>query len=207
MLFWDFVKLHYHFIIWEMWMAYWGWFETILLLYLYGIWPSWTRDDSLPSWNVDGSFNLHFVCEIFTEDDCDHPELGMIDYHPWMWMVNSTFILCEIFTEDGCDHPVAILCMVWPSCDSSGLPYSLWYDYPITLTIYWEWCLTILGFFDNLLEIVWPFWDCSGLSYFLWYDYPINFDNLLELGCDYTRIVGDHTGIAVVLFSTEFFLS
>ena len=61
-------------------------------------------------------------------------------------------------------------------------------------------------FVDNLLEIVWPFWDCSGLSYFLWYDYPINFDNLLELGCDYTRIVGDHTGIAVVLFSTEFFI-
>ena len=142
-----------------MWMAYWGWFETILLLYLYGIWPSWTRDDSLPSWNVDGSFNLHFVCEIFTEDDCDHPELGMIDYHPWMWMVNSTFILCEIFTEDGCDHPVAILCMVWPSCDSSGLPYSLWYDYPITLTIYWEWCLTILGF----LTTYWRLCDHSGI--------------------------------------------
>ena len=105
MLFWDFVKLHYHFIIWEMWMAYWGWFETILLLYLYGIWPSWTRDDSLPSWNVDGSFNLHFVCEIFTEDDCDHPELGMIDYHPWMWMVNSTFILWNFYWG-----------WLWPSC-------------------------------------------------------------------------------------------
>ena len=36
----------------------------------------------------------------------DHPELGMIDYHPGMWMVylNLHFV-CEIFTEDDCDHP------------------------------------------------------------------------------------------------------
>ena len=49
--------------------------------------------------------NLHFVCESFTEDDCehpvtilcmvyDHPELGMIDYHPGMWMVYLNLILC-----------------------------------------------------------------------------------------------------------------
>ena len=67
---------------------------------------------------MDGSFNLHFVCEIFTEDDCDHPvtilcmvydhpELGMIDYHPGMWMVylNLHFV-CKSFTEDDCEHPV-----------------------------------------------------------------------------------------------------
>ena len=33
----------------------------------------------------------------------DHPELGMIDYHPGMWMV---YLMCESFTEDDCDHPV-----------------------------------------------------------------------------------------------------
>ena len=33
----------------------------------------------------------------------DHPELGMIDYHPGMWMVylNLHFV-CESFTEDDC---------------------------------------------------------------------------------------------------------
>ena len=73
-----------------------------------------------------------------------------------MVYLNLHFV-CEIFTEDDCDHPVTILCMV--------------YDHPIN--------------FDNLLGMV---FDQPGFFFS---------DNLLEIVCD-------HSGIAVVLFSTEF---
>ena len=37
----------------------------------------------------------------------DHPELGMIDYHPGMWMVCfNLYFLYDSFTEEDCDHPV-----------------------------------------------------------------------------------------------------
>ena len=50
------------------------------------------------------------------------PELGMIGYHPG--------------TVGGLSQPACFVWQfywgwLWPSCDSSGLPYSLWYDYPI----------------------------------------------------------------------------
>ena len=103
---------------------------------------SWIRDDRLPSWNCGWFISTCMFFDSFTEDYCDHPvtilcmvydhpELGMIDYHPG--------------NVDGLSQPS--FCVwnfywgwLWPSCDSSGLPYSLWYDYPIN--------------FGNLLEMV-----------------------------------------------------
>ena len=62
----------------------------------------------------------------------DHPELGMIDYHPGMWMVylNLHFV-CEIFTEDDCDHPVTILCMVYDHPELGMIDYypGMWMVY------------------------------------------------------------------------------
>ena len=106
------------------------------------VWPSWIRDDRLPSWNCGWFISTCMFFDSFSEDYCDHPvtilcmvydhpELGMIDYHPG--------------NVDGLSQPS--FCVwnfywgwLWPSCDSSGLPYSLWYDYPIN--------------FGNLLEMV-----------------------------------------------------
>ena len=72
MLFWDFVKLHYHFII------------TRDGRYHIGKCGWLTEDDLRPS--------CDYICMVY-----DHPELGMIAYHPGMWMVHLTCILCVKF--------------------------------------------------------------------------------------------------------------
>ena len=58
--------------------------------------------------NVDGFMRMILdhpviiLCMVY-----DHPELGMIDYHPGMWMVCfNLYFVCGSFIEDDCDHPV-----------------------------------------------------------------------------------------------------
>ena len=77
----------------------------------------------------------------------DHPELGMIAYHPGMWMVHLTCILCVKFLLR---MIVTILNDRFPSWDVDGLSQP-------------SFCVKFL--LRMVVTILWP--------YFIWYDHPV----------------------------------
>ena len=148
-----------------------------------------------------------------------------------MWMVYPFCIgyVWQFYWGWFCDHPVTILFFYgmtilgflttyWRLCVNILGPYFVWYMtipelgmigyHPGTVgglfqpacfvwQFYWGWLWPSC---DHTLYGIWPsykFWQSTGNG--VWPTWVFFSDNLLEIVCD-------HYGIAVVLFSTEFFI-